>query len=238
MDDLMSKLRAAKPEARDQRDRRRRARLKERHAVRVASGQEMPELEALVKDDDGADGAKEAAREGGARGDKPGAPLLSPTSDGSDERSAADSDGEELDIADRAASLLQDMGGANDDDERDADADDAAGPDAPAAAARESSLRVRRRREGAAEEERARRRQRRQQARSEASIVGVPAAIAEEAAAGQSQRGSAEVKAGALATPPPDGQGKRPGTPPPGPVTVVSPPTPEAGRKPNKAATE
>jgi len=50
MDSLLAKLRAAKPEARDQRERRRRARLKDRHAVRVASGQKMPEISDLVND--------------------------------------------------------------------------------------------------------------------------------------------------------------------------------------------
>ena len=63
MDDLLQKLRAAKPEARDQRDRRRRARLKDRHQVRVASGQEIPEIGVNV--DDG--GVSEAGEEGGAR---------------------------------------------------------------------------------------------------------------------------------------------------------------------------
>lgn len=48
MDSLLEKLKAAGPQGRDQRDRRRRARLKERHADRVASGQQMPELQ--IKD--------------------------------------------------------------------------------------------------------------------------------------------------------------------------------------------
>ena len=41
MDSLLEKLRAAAPAARDQRDRRRRARLKEKHSDRVASGQQV-----------------------------------------------------------------------------------------------------------------------------------------------------------------------------------------------------
>ena len=41
MDSLLEKLRAAAPAARDQRDRRRRARLKEKHTDRVASGQQV-----------------------------------------------------------------------------------------------------------------------------------------------------------------------------------------------------
>ncbi|KAI5282862.1 hypothetical protein KEM54_002530 [Ascosphaera aggregata] len=44
MDSLLEKLRAAAPQARDQRDRRRRARLRDRHQQRVASGQKLPEL--------------------------------------------------------------------------------------------------------------------------------------------------------------------------------------------------
>lgn len=43
MDSLLEKLRAAAPQARDQRDRRRRARLQNRHQVRVASGQQIPD---------------------------------------------------------------------------------------------------------------------------------------------------------------------------------------------------
>ncbi|KAK6436212.1 hypothetical protein LTR95_007593 [Oleoguttula sp. CCFEE 5521] len=43
MDTLMKKLREAAPSTKDTRDRRRRARLKERFQVRVASGQEIPE---------------------------------------------------------------------------------------------------------------------------------------------------------------------------------------------------
>ncbi|KAH8821478.1 hypothetical protein F5884DRAFT_88936 [Xylogone sp. PMI_703] len=55
MDSLLEKLRAAAPQTRDQRDRRRRARLQNRHQVRVASGQhipepnEIPEVEAGLK---------------------------------------------------------------------------------------------------------------------------------------------------------------------------------------------
>ncbi|OCT54671.1 cytokinesis protein [Cladophialophora carrionii] len=44
METLLEKLRAAAPQVKDQRDRRRRARLKERHDLRVASGQQLPEL--------------------------------------------------------------------------------------------------------------------------------------------------------------------------------------------------
>ena len=49
MDSLLEKLRAAAPQDKDQRDRRRRERLKQKHAVRVASGQQLPEV--TVDDD-------------------------------------------------------------------------------------------------------------------------------------------------------------------------------------------
>src|SRR5215468_8938288 len=52
MDDLLAKLRAAKPEAKDQRDRRRRARLKDRYQTRVASGQKMQDMQSIVKSPD------------------------------------------------------------------------------------------------------------------------------------------------------------------------------------------
>ena len=92
MDTLLEKLRAAAPQTRDTRDRRRRARLKDRHQVRVASGQQIPETGENI-DDSG---------------------LLSPTSmEGMDDSMAdgagATSEGE--DIADRAASMLQGLRG-------------------------------------------------------------------------------------------------------------------------------
>ncbi|EEH50140.2 uncharacterized protein PADG_06219 [Paracoccidioides brasiliensis Pb18] len=103
MDTLLEKLRAAAPQTRDQRDRRRRARLKERHQVRVASGQKMPEL------------STNPDEKGNAGGD---ADVASSTQDGdllnlrsqSDEAASPSketqlSEGE--DIADRAASMLQ-----------------------------------------------------------------------------------------------------------------------------------
>lgn len=124
MDSLLEKLRAAAPQARDQRDRRRRARLKERHQVRIASGQKMPELPAMS-------GTK---NEGGDEEDK--APtgndtgLLSPESSQPDEakpdnnsnnnsnkEDAQDSHvSEGEDIADRAASMLQGLRGNSDAD--------------------------------------------------------------------------------------------------------------------------
>ncbi|KAL8955145.1 MAG: hypothetical protein Q9193_006884 [Seirophora villosa] len=147
MDTLLEKLRAAAPQARDQRDRRRRARLKDRHEVRVASGQQMPEMAELAKTD--------APHEENDRG------LLSPQSTTSGEASldrvgdmATISEGE--DIADRAASMLQGLRG-----------------DGEAISARpiskDGNLKVRRRRESAADEERKARRNRRRTAASTAS---------------------------------------------------------------------
>ena len=92
MDNLLEKLRAAAPQTRDTRDRRRRARLKDRHQVRVASGQKIPET--------------------GENLDENG--LLSPTkTEGSEEGGASTEGGtsEGEDIADRAASLLQGLRG-------------------------------------------------------------------------------------------------------------------------------
>ena len=88
MDLLMEKLRAAPQQARDQRDRRRRARLQNRHQVRVASGQEVPDVE-------------DAKAEGESG-------LLSPDS-GAGEDAEPKSEGE--DIAERAASMLQGLRG-------------------------------------------------------------------------------------------------------------------------------
>lgn len=103
MDSLLEKLRAAAPQARDQRDRRRRARLKDRHQVRVASGQqipdlnEIPEAEAVLK-------SKEPAINEDGNAHSP--PLASPKE-------------EKDDVADRAAALLQGMRGGDGTDDND-----------------------------------------------------------------------------------------------------------------------
>lgn len=101
MDSLLEKLRAAAPQARDQRDRRRRARLKERHQVRVASGQKLPDAPSVenpegeaADNDEGKDANTESLK----------------TQNEDTEASAASkepqvSEGE--DVADRAASMLQ-----------------------------------------------------------------------------------------------------------------------------------
>ena len=99
MDALMEKLRAAAPQTRDTRDRRRRARLKDRHQVRVASGQEIPETGENVADNNG---------------------LLTPAKTNDSEDGGASIEGgvsEGEDIADRAASMLQGLRGEGDEGE-------------------------------------------------------------------------------------------------------------------------
>lgn len=137
MDSLLEKLRAAAPQARDQRDRRRRARLRDRHQVRVASGQTIPDISDLTKggSDDEEGGDKQVLSPGSTK-----------SSEGAADRSAemaTISEGE--DIADRAASMLQGLRG------------DGEGEPTPSSS---GSLRVRRRRESADDERRQRRRRR------------------------------------------------------------------------------
>lgn len=137
MDSLLEKLRAAAPQARDQRDRRRRARLKDRHQTRVASGQTIPDLGDLTKgegEDDEVE-KKILSSESIESGDT--------TAERADEMPAI-SEGE--DVAERAASMLQGLRG-------DGETDGKPG-------SRDGSLRVRRRRESADDERRNRRRRR------------------------------------------------------------------------------
>ena len=139
MDSLLEKLRAAAPQTKDTRDRRRRARLKDRHQIRVASGQPIPDIGDLTK--------------GGSEDDEAEKTVLSPGSTKSSESAAADksaematiSEGE--DIADRAASMLQGLRGDGEGSE-------------PTPVKGDGSLRVRRRRESADDERRQRRRRR------------------------------------------------------------------------------
>jgi len=136
MDSLLEKLRAFAPQAKDQRDRRRRARLKDRHQVRVASGQPIPDIPGKRSEDseDQEDDKNLLSPESAASGDLQG-----------DRKAelAAISEGE--DVAERAASLLQGLRG---------DGDTADGRPG----SKDGSLRVRRRRESANDERRTRRR--------------------------------------------------------------------------------
>ena len=156
MDSLLEKLRAAAPQARDQRDRRRRARLKERHQVRVASGQRMPEV---------GEGPTPLDMNGAVVSTDGAAVDVGPTSLNHSE-----------DVADRAASMLQGLrrdGGGGGGGDTDVDLEDSSlglsidggdgggdrggGEEDQDATPRASSMRVRRRRESADDERRARR---------------------------------------------------------------------------------
>ncbi|KAF1363925.1 FH2-domain-containing protein [Lizonia empirigonia] len=210
MDDLLQKLRAAKPEARDQRDRRRRARLKDRHQVRVASGQQIPEI-GVNMEDEGSVGGQEG--EDGAENAK----LLSPTSETTESDTASigavtSPTTPGADVADRAAAMLE-------------------GLQRPDAVNKDGSLSVRRRRESA-DSERERRRRRRQQATSKASEDGglISPSIPEER-----ELDGASDAGGSTAGDRPgtrDGTDDRPVTRgsdemPTTPTTVVVPPSPE-----------
>ncbi|KAI2615898.1 hypothetical protein GGR54DRAFT_254252 [Hypoxylon sp. NC1633] len=113
MDSLLEKLRAAAPQTRDQRDRRRRARLKDRHQVRIASGQKIPDLNEIPE-------AEASIRPDGTNGhgavDSDSNPLSSPDlSMPSKSPPGAGEDG----LAQRAAMMLQDMRGGDGADDGD-----------------------------------------------------------------------------------------------------------------------
>jgi cytokinesis protein len=144
MDSLLEKLRAAGPQAKDQRDRRRRARLKEKHQTRLASGQQLPDL--ALKDD------LEDSR-GLASGKSEGEESNIAEADESLDQQKDGNASESEDVADRALRALQEMRSS--------------APDG-------GELDVRRRREGADEERKARRlRRRTQQNSSISSASGV-----------------------------------------------------------------
>jgi len=92
MDSLLEKLRAAAPQARDQRDRRRRARLQNKHQVRVASGQKIHEPDEIPEVEEGLKSTEPIPTEGNP---------MSPVAESKD------------DVAERAALLLQGMRGTN-----------------------------------------------------------------------------------------------------------------------------
>ncbi|RDW94321.1 cytokinesis protein sepA [Coleophoma crateriformis] len=100
MDSLLEKLRAAAPQTRDQRDRRRRARLQNRNQVRVASGQKVPDPEEIPEIEIGLKSPDSVSTEG----------FLSPEM----RMDQADDD-----VTERAALLLQSMRGADGADDND-----------------------------------------------------------------------------------------------------------------------
>ncbi|SMY28523.1 unnamed protein product [Zymoseptoria tritici ST99CH_1A5] len=197
MDSLLEKLRAAAPQTRDTRDRRRRARLKDKHLVRVASGQQIPETGENVAGEEG-DGLLKP--DGAVAGN-------SPLANGENvEGTGATSEGE--DIADRAASLLQGLRG---------DGSEGGLSEVPTRD-ETGSLRIRRRRERA-DDERAERRARR---RGQGAGSG-DAGEAKEAAA---QEVVKEEGGGEEATEKVEGEGEEAaGTE--APITVVVPPSPK-----------
>jgi len=217
MDTLLEKLRAAAPQTRDTRDRRRRARLKDRHQVRVASGQQIPETGENVEDtgllSPNSMGGSETASE------RPG------TADGESESAgaAAGSVSEGEDIADRAASLLQGLRG------------DEAGDGGVGSMGRDDSLRVRRRRESADEERQRRRAARRRTGNSsvDASGSGAPTegTIVEETE-GDAKGPPEELTISSTSNPDADAEDKRSSSDTgndqnlPTPTTVVVPPSP------------
>lgn len=168
MDALMEKLRAAAPQTRDTRDRRRRARLKDRHQVRVASGQEIPETGENVEGETG---------------------LLSPTAtnESGEGTSSAEPTSEGEDVADRAASLLQGLRGSDMSNEGDGGLSEVP--------SNGDSLRVRRRRESANDERAQRRARRRAQGTSTDTTAQSIAEEAEESTTGAD--GTIEEEAGA-----------------------------------------
>ncbi|OTA85203.1 hypothetical protein M434DRAFT_36202 [Hypoxylon sp. CO27-5] len=104
MDSLLEKLRAAAPQARDQRDRRRRARLKDRHQVRIASGQKIPDPNEIPQ----AEASPNAEGTNGTA-DSDANPLSPDLSSPTEVPPEAGEDG----LAQRAAMLLQDMRGGD-----------------------------------------------------------------------------------------------------------------------------
>ncbi|KAL2263028.1 hypothetical protein VTK26DRAFT_8553 [Humicola hyalothermophila] len=193
MDSLMEKLRAAAPQTRSERERRRRARLNDRHQVRIASGQKVPDLKELAAMDAAA-GRTPAAQGSNDSKDQPptatdadGNPVaaksdeqqqtvLDPTAP-KEAGAAADSadagsgsgggvgGGEEDDVAQRAALLLQGMRSG---------ADGLGGGDDAADAEKRETLRRSRRQ--TADEERRMRRRRRELAQAQAQAQAQAAA--------------------------------------------------------------
>lgn len=97
MDHLLEKLRAAAPQHKDTRDRRRRARLKDRHQVRVASGQKIEDIAGDDENDDSATSEK--------------APDIAEEPQPNHEDAKAE---EDEGIANRAANMLQGLRGDGD----------------------------------------------------------------------------------------------------------------------------
>ncbi|ELR03447.1 hypothetical protein GMDG_06180 [Pseudogymnoascus destructans 20631-21] len=184
MDSLLEKLRAAAPQVRDQRDRRRRARLQNKHQVRVASGQKIPDFDEISELEAGLQSLESMASEALA-GESSPAPS-----------GAAEEGGGSDDVAARAALLLQGMRGVE-------------GEDAEGAERRDSARRSRRR--DTAEEERKTRRRRRERAGT-SGVAGEGEAIVEDEEEEESPAtaGSGGVPVTVVRPPTPEGSQGRP----------------------------
>lgn len=181
MDSLLEKLRAAAPQARDQRDRRRRARLQTKHQVRVASGQKIPDFDEIPEMEDALKSPESVSTDGPLSPD-----LTSPIKEGSED-----------DIAQRAALLLQGMRGADGTE------------DAEAADRRDSTRRARRR--DNAEEERKARRRRREKASSAGEGDAIPEGAEYTADTPLSEEGERLPMPKTVISPPsPEGSEKKP----------------------------
>ena len=232
MDSLLERLRAAAPQARDQRDRRRRARLKDRHEERKASGQTIPDLADIGSPRSNSTGGAKEENDNAGEGS---ATALSPDSaTNGEERLAAISEGE--DVADRAASMLQGLRSG---------ADASEGIDSSTPGSRDSSLRVRRRRESANNEERSYRRRR----RGRESTAGTSVVVEDGSGGGdgggdgggvasptnEQEESTVIEEEQEAAAPLPSTDGEEANNEEEGkaitPTTVISPPSPEGGEK-------
>jgi cytokinesis protein len=200
MDTLLEKLRAAAPATRDTRDRRRRARLNERHQRRVASGQQMPEIAGVTSPTDDGDFLSPTSDVAPDRPSTSDSTSLAPHVEENDK--GAISEGE--DVADRAASLLLGLRGSTGDN------------DEPPLPRDSENLRVRRRRDHA-DSERERRRRRRAPGTSTKSEIGDTRSDAGNGDVGDGLKIDVQLMtplmSPALTSPP---------------ITIVSPPSPTA----------
>ncbi len=115
MDSLIEKLRAAAPQTRDQRDRRRRARLATKHQVRVASGQKIPEFGEIPEAEDRLTSPEATTR--AVKSDdeaSPGKVGAIPMTSLEEKRESGETDATD-DVALRAAQLLGSMRSSNTD---------------------------------------------------------------------------------------------------------------------------
>lgn len=183
MDSLIEKLRAAAPQTRDQRDRRRRARLANKHQTRVASGQHIPEF-GEIPEVEGRLASPESTRT--ARRSNGEEDAIKPKMGSLTEK---EGDTEADDVAKRAALLLQGM--------RNTDGADDNGEERRA-----------RRRDAAVEERQARRRRRE---RADPVEEGVEAPAEDDDIMSPSRGGS--LKSSHPLPPPPPDLEVRPPTP-------------------------